>query len=229
MNFAGQVWNKFSAIDVKPLMDRTGSNINYVSWSKLWTLLMSHYPASYYEFEDKHHSTAGTATMVEVFCSLTIIGDDASDRFTRTMWLPVMESYGQFLAIENPSVRQISDARMRCLVKCAAMFGLGLSAWSGDDYKPDKQLERQLAFNKKKSSYRMKLWQTAMVIKEACMNEDPTIAAESWFECEEDEMSDLWLAETKGGFFTTAEKAWIRQVTTIAREDEHARKNQFAG
>jgi hypothetical protein len=43
------------------------------------------------------------------------------------MWLPVMD-YNQ-KAISNPDAREISDARMRCFVKCAALFGHGLDVF----------------------------------------------------------------------------------------------------
>jgi len=49
----------------------------------------------------------------------------------RSMWLPVMDYKNN--AIANPSARQISDAKMRCLVKCIAMFGLGHYIYAGED------------------------------------------------------------------------------------------------
>jgi len=36
-------------------------------------------------------------------------------------------------AIVNPTSRDVSDARMRCLVKCIAMFGLGHYIYAGED------------------------------------------------------------------------------------------------
>ena len=36
-------------------------------------------------------------------------------------------------AIENPTARQISDTKMRCLVKCMAMLGLGHYIYAGED------------------------------------------------------------------------------------------------
>ena len=38
-------------------------------------------------------------------------------------------------AIANPSSRQVSDNKMRCLVKCLALFGLGLNVYAGEDLK----------------------------------------------------------------------------------------------
>tara|TARA_R110000824_G_scaffold158571_1_gene332562 strand:- start:90 stop:419 length:330 start_codon:yes stop_codon:yes gene_type:complete len=47
------------------------------------------------------------------------------------MWLPVMDNRNKSIA--NPSSRDISDARMRCLVKAIAMHGLGAYIYAGED------------------------------------------------------------------------------------------------
>jgi hypothetical protein len=47
------------------------------------------------------------------------------------MWLPVMDNRNK--SIVNGTTRDISDARMRCLVKCVAMFGLGIYLYAGED------------------------------------------------------------------------------------------------
>ena len=53
------------------------------------------------------------------------------DDLVRKMWLPVMDYRNN--AIENPTARQISDTKMRCLVKCISMFGLGHYIYAGED------------------------------------------------------------------------------------------------
>ena len=53
------------------------------------------------------------------------------------MWLPVMDNRNN--AISNPTSRQISDAKMRCLVKCIAMFGLGHYIFAGEDLPSEKK------------------------------------------------------------------------------------------
>lgn len=233
MSLEKEIWDTLSGIDVKPLMDKTGSGIGYVSWSKVWGLLMEHYPRSEYEFEEKHHTVVGEdgpEDNVEVWCRLSITSNEATPpsasdsaqsplappvyrTVTRQMWLPCMQSFGQFLPITNPNPRDVSDTRMRCFVKCAAMFGLGISAWSGDDYKEDAGLVRLLEFSKKKGSYRMGLWKTAIAIIDCWEQDDGAGAAEAWRECEVSEQEDLWIAETKGGFFTTKQKDWLREQT----------------
>jgi hypothetical protein len=51
-----------------------------------------------------------------------------SDVAMRSMWLPVMDFRNK--AIVNPDAFAINTSRMRCLVKCLAMWGLGLSLYS---------------------------------------------------------------------------------------------------
>ena len=60
-----------------------------------------------------------------VYCTVTI------DGLSRQMWLPVMDFKNQ--AISNPDVVQLNKAKMRCLVKCLAMFGLGHYIYAGED------------------------------------------------------------------------------------------------
>ena len=47
------------------------------------------------------------------------------------MWLPVMGNRNE--ALVSPDSRAISDSRIRCLVKCIGLFGLGLYIYSGQD------------------------------------------------------------------------------------------------
>ena len=107
------VWTTLSAIDVSKHIEKKG-NLSYLSWAYAWGTLMKYYPdASYCYFEPRIDEN-GT---VEVEVELTI------ESITRRMWLPVMDNRNK--AVVNPTSREVSDARMRCLVKCIAMFGLG--------------------------------------------------------------------------------------------------------
>jgi hypothetical protein len=55
----------------------------------------------------------------------------------KMMWLPVMNYQNN--AIKNPDARDISDTKMRCLVKCIAMLGLGMSLYEGK-WKPKEEV-----------------------------------------------------------------------------------------
>ena len=119
-----RVWADLSAINVNDHIQKKG-NLSYLSWAWAWSTLMTKYPESYYVFQDNR--TENGTVMVE--CVLTI--HEGEEVATRTMWLPVMDHKNK--AIVDPDTRAISDTRMRCLVKCLAMFGLGFYIYAGED------------------------------------------------------------------------------------------------
>ena len=114
-------WKTLSAIDCSKHVEKKG-NLSYLSWAWAWQTLMEHYPDSTYTFSDPMTLCGET---VEVSVSVSVKG------ITHTMWLPVMDNRNK--SIVNPTSRDISDARMRCLVKCIAMFGLGIYLYAGED------------------------------------------------------------------------------------------------
>lgn len=127
---AANVWQKLSRIDVSEHV-QTKMNLSYLSWAWAWGTLMENYPSSSYEFTrfDGLDVMTYPDGSCSVECNLTV-----SDT-TRTMWLPVMDHRNN--AISNPSARQISDTKVRALVKTIAMFGLGHYIYAGEDLPPD--------------------------------------------------------------------------------------------
>jgi hypothetical protein len=115
------VWKTLSAIDCSKHVEKKG-NLSYLSWAWAWQTLMEHYPDATYEYSDPMTLCGET---VEVSVAVTVEG------ITHTMWLPVMDNRNK--SIVGPTSRDISDARMRCLVKCIAMFGLGIYLYAGED------------------------------------------------------------------------------------------------
>ena len=131
------IWKTLSAIDVNEKAEKKGG-LTYLSWAWAWGELMNHFPASTYVFTEWEYPY-GTHKDILIYpdetCSVECelnIGD-----ITRKMWLPVMDYRNN--AIPNPTSRQISDTKMRCLVKCVAMFGLGHYIYAGEDL-PDSGL-----------------------------------------------------------------------------------------
>lgn len=124
-SFAKEVWETLSAINVSEQAKKKG-NLNYLPWTWAWGKLMEHYPESQYAFREPVLLSDGSC---EVWVSLSITEGD--NTLTREMWLPVMDNRNK--AVANPSTRQISDTRMRCLTKCIAMFGLGHYIYAGED------------------------------------------------------------------------------------------------
>jgi len=134
-SFPHQVWNRLSRVDVANHIEtaevkkdgRTVYTYQYLGWAWAWAQLMSIYPES--ELEILPEVTLPNQTVM-VYVTITV--RDGLDYLSRTMWLPVMNQANA--SIENPTTRQISDARMRCIVKCLAMgFGMGLDLWTGSD------------------------------------------------------------------------------------------------
>lgn len=117
-----EIWATLSNVDVSKHVKKV-NRCSYLSWAWAWGVLMEHYPEATYYFHDDTVHPDGTVT---VNCGVTIGSCD------RSMWLPVMTGY-QHCAKPNPDARDISDCRMRCLVKCLALFGLGHYIYAGED------------------------------------------------------------------------------------------------
>jgi len=121
MSEKNTVWATLSKIDVSKHIEKK-ANLSYLSWAWAWATLMEHYPESDYEFHPLEVGEDGTVT---VSCTVRVL------QTSRMMWLPVMDNRNN--SIKNPDSRKISDAKMRCLVKCIAMHGLGLYIYAGED------------------------------------------------------------------------------------------------
>lgn len=124
----GEVWKTLSSVNVNEKTDKK-MNLTYLSWAWAWGTLMEHYPFATYTFDEEATSSNGT---VMTNCTLTI------GNLQRSMFLPVMDYKNNSIA--NPTSRQVSDTRMRCLVKCMAMFGLGHYIYAGEEL-PDSNVD----------------------------------------------------------------------------------------
>ena len=116
------IWATLSQVDVSDRIEKK-QNLSFLSWSWAWGTLMEHYPQAEYSFQEPAESQRDGSVMV--YCTVTI------DGLSRQMWLPVMDFKNQ--AISNPDAVQVNKAKMRCLVKCLAMFGLGHYIYAGED------------------------------------------------------------------------------------------------
>ena len=116
------IWATLSKVDVSGRIEKK-QNLSFLSWSWAWGTLMEHYPQAEYSFQEPAEAQRDGSVMV--YCTVTI------DGLSRQMWLPVMDFKNQ--AISNPDAVQVNKAKMRCLVKCLAMFGLGHYIYAGED------------------------------------------------------------------------------------------------
>ena len=125
------IWKTLSSLDVNDKTEKKGT-LTFLSWAWAWCELMKHYPQATYTFTEWEYPD-GTFKDVLIYddktcsveCELRI------EEVSRKMWLPVMDYKNN--AVPNPSARQISDTKMRCLVKCISMFGLGHYIYAGED------------------------------------------------------------------------------------------------
>lgn len=124
MVLAKEVWETLSAIDVSSHVEKK-NNLNYLSWAWAWATLMSKYPDADYSFS----SHTFPDTTVEITATVTIKKGD--QHLSRSMWLPVMNYKNQ--AVKNPDAFAVNSCKMRCLVKCLAMFGLGFTIYAGSE------------------------------------------------------------------------------------------------
>lgn len=128
MSLSKQVWQTLSAVDVSNHIEKKG-NLSYLSWAWAYGTMMEHYPDLHYSFEQDRCEFTNT---VEIICSVLVNENDQS--MVRSMWLPVMDHRNK--AIVNPDKFAINSSKMRCLVKCFAMFGLGHYIYAGEDINP---------------------------------------------------------------------------------------------
>lgn len=209
MSASSEVWENLSSIDTSKYTKEKGK-LSYLPWAMAWSILMEHYPDASYEFLPEAVLPNGT---VECCCQVTIEG------VQRAMWLPVMDYKNQ--SIENPTTREISDARMRTMVKTLALFGLGISLYKGmaeDVPDGDAVMERLLAHNE---AVRENI-ETIVVIKGALLNDDYSAAYEAWSELTPEEMQACWVATSRGGIFTTKERAQLKSNEwNDARKEYH--------
>ena len=137
VSFAAEIWQTLSKVDCSAHIEKKG-NLSYLSWAWAWAELMNHYPESEYIIEGDQWLDN---TTVEVRVTVTV--REGENSFARQMWLPVMDHRNN--AIMDPTSRMISDSRMRCLVKCLAMFGLGHYIYAGEDIPSAEKQEVQMA------------------------------------------------------------------------------------
>ena len=139
------VWNTLSKIDVSDKVEKK-MNLSYLSWAWAWGTMMDNYPDAQYNFYENQETGVPYVTLpdgtAEVRCRVTI------GSLAREMWLPVMDFKNN--AVVNPSAREVSDTKMRCLVKTLGMWGVGLYIYAGQDLpstkeesKPNKETKPQ--------------------------------------------------------------------------------------
>lgn len=117
-----------SAIDITDKLKKK-SNLSYLPWSSAWEIIKNNFPDASFDViktpEGNIYHTDGKTCWVET--SLTINGE------TQNEFLAVMDHRNQSIPADTVPSTAYAKSIKRCLVKNAALFGLGLSLWNGEE------------------------------------------------------------------------------------------------
>jgi hypothetical protein len=124
------VYEHLKGQDIKPMVEKKKvSNTfqpDFLSWTHVWEFLLQTYADFDLEYLEPIKHDDGTMT---VQCRLFIPVNEHV--LSRTERLYVMDN--KMNAVKNPSAQAINKADKRCFVKCAALFGLGIQLYTGED------------------------------------------------------------------------------------------------
>lgn len=113
--------------NVSKEIDKDYKGLSYLSWATAYKLAMETDPELKYEILEDQDGfplfTRGELHLVKT--RVFMFGE------WKQMILPVMDN--KHNSVAKPNSRQINDNIMRCLAKNIAMFGIGLSLYTGED------------------------------------------------------------------------------------------------
>lgn len=160
-------------------------NFDYISWADAVAIVLKKYPDTTWEIHEFDEGSPYKQTDAGAFVkvSVTIQG------VTRTHTHPVLNNYNK--AIPEPNAFDINSSILRCLVKCFALFGLGLYIYQGEDlpfqdspsFKQFKELETKNDLAKKSGAITQEEW-TEIIKKKAQSDfyEQNCIKAIAWLD-----------------------------------------------
>ena len=124
-SFAEEVWLTLQLIDISDYVQQK-QRFDYLPWANAWIRVMECFPESDFDFDEPKFYPSGTG---EQWVTVNIRRGDAV--VSRRWWLPYLSHTNQ--PVSDPNAMQINNTRMRVLVKCLAMCGLGTELYSGED------------------------------------------------------------------------------------------------
>lgn len=121
--------NELLSINVNDKTEKKGQ-LTYLSWAWAWAEVLKFDPSATwavveYGPETNRQPCCWIGDTAMVHTTVTVKGIE------RSCMLPVMDNKNN--AVKNPDARKISDAIMRCMTKTAALHGLGLYIYAGED------------------------------------------------------------------------------------------------
>lgn len=126
------IFQVLSEIDITSKIkkkDKKADKMEYLPWSSAWAFIKDKYPNATYKIVRTDtgciYHTDNRYCWVET--ELTI-GDEIQSEI-----LPVLDFRNQAVTFDSVTTSDVNKAIKRCLVKNAALFGLGLSLWNGEE------------------------------------------------------------------------------------------------
>ena len=122
-----------SVYKVLSKIDLTGktelkNGFTYLKWSYAVDVMNKHYPQHHVMFNDEKHRFFEGGSQ-EIYCRIEI------DDLYKEMWYPVTDYKNS--PIINPNCFDIYTAKMRAMVKCMALFGLGVQIFHNGEAMPE--------------------------------------------------------------------------------------------
>ena len=141
MESSKSIFQTLNAIDVSSKVKQKNKK-NYLPWSPAWEFIKSVYPKAKHkilkdERTGNNYFTDGRTCWVEV--EITIEDE------TQTETLAVMDFKNVAIPADKVTSTEINKSQKRCLVKCAALFGLGLNLWYGEELSDEAKAAKKSA------------------------------------------------------------------------------------
>lgn len=136
---------ELSKVDVSPFVEKKGGkgfSPSYISWASAWGLMSARDPEAsfrYVMYKDVINNVEFEVPYIRTPFGYIVEVEVTFKGNTKREQLAVMDN--RFNAIMEPTVRDITDAQKRCLVKCIAAHGLGLNLYVKDGIPTDFENE----------------------------------------------------------------------------------------
>ena len=127
--------------DILSKIDTTGktelkNGFTYLKWSYATALMNAHFPQHHIYFVDEKHKFLEDGSQ-EIYCRCDIPtnSDGTGEVLYKEVWYPVTDYKNS--PIIKPNCFDLNTARMRAMVKCYAMFGLGIQIFHDGTTMPE--------------------------------------------------------------------------------------------
>lgn len=122
------IFQTLSEVDITPKIKKK-QNLSYLPWSSAWEIIKIIYPTATYKTIKSDtgciYHTDGKTCWVE---TELVICDEIQNET-----LPVLDYKNKSVTYETVTSSDVNKSIKRCLTKNAALFGLGLSLWVGEE------------------------------------------------------------------------------------------------